>query len=232
MAIWDQYLTETDRAVIAGSGHQAKRGLGERPVLVVIDIQYGFVGVDKPILESIKEYSSSVGERAWRAMEKAKELIDAAHAYNIPVFYTQSGVAPGEEQFDSFARKRSEVPQPAQREHDPYDIVDLIAPSPGDVVIKKRFASGFAGTHMVSYLNVLKADTLILCGFTTGGCVRATAVDGAAYNYNIAVAGDATADRIEVSHAVALLDIDMKYGDVMQTDEIIAYMKSLTKATA
>lgn len=83
-----------------------KRGGGENPVLVIIDAQYAFLGLDAPILESLKVYSNSVGERGWAAARKIAIVLEAARAKGIPVVYTQS--LPGKlgPAFDSFSRKR------------------------------------------------------------------------------------------------------------------------------
>lgn len=224
---WEPLLTDEDRAVLAAGGFGRRGGLGRRPALLVVDAQYGFVGLDAPILESVKVYPTSAGARAWRAVERIVQLRAAARAAAVPVFYSQSGPLPGEDAFDAFAPKVGAVgargptpPFPA------YAIVTPVAPAPGEVVIQKRFASAFFGTPLASFLRRLDADSLVVCGFTTSGCVRATVVDAVSHGYPVVVAADACADRLPLSHAVALLDVDTRYGDVVSTADAAAALRA------
>src|SRR5262249_33482362 len=87
--IWDKYLTERDKQVFAASGYGARGGFGERPALLVVDVNYGFVG-DKPepILESIKRWMNSCGEDGWKAVAVIKQLVAAARQKGVPIIYT------------------------------------------------------------------------------------------------------------------------------------------------
>ena len=87
--IWNQFLTERDKAVFAASGYGARGGFGKRPALLVIDVNYAFCG-DKPepILESIKRWRNSCGEESWPAVAAIRSLIDKCHEKGLPVIYT------------------------------------------------------------------------------------------------------------------------------------------------
>ena len=87
--IWNQFLTERDKAVFAASGYGARGGFGKRPALLVIDVNYAFCG-DKPepILESIKRWRNSCGEESWPAVAAIRTLIDKCHQKGLPVIYT------------------------------------------------------------------------------------------------------------------------------------------------
>ena len=100
-------------------------------------------------------------------------------------------------------------------------IVDKLAPERGDLVIDKSYSSAFYGTPLLSFLIKLRADTLIVTGGTSSGCIRATCVDAVTRNFNVAVVEDCVYDRISVSHKVALLDLWMKYCDVITSEEAI-----------
>jgi nicotinamidase-related amidase len=102
-----------------------------------------------------------------------------------------------------------------------------IEPQTGDIFIGKSKPSAFFGTMLVPYLVDLNADSLLVCGSTTSGCVRATVVDGFSYNYRMAVVKECTFDRFESSHAVNLFDMHMKYADVVAFDETLEYVRSL-----
>ncbi len=232
MAAWDDILSERDRRVITASGHAARRGLGQRPVVFVVDAQEYFVGEKADIFTSIAVYPTSVGEEAWTAVGHIRRLIGAARSRGVPVMYSKSGVKRGEEKFDSFARKRSRDKLDVTRGVPSLevDIVKDIAPEPGEVVIEKRYPSAFFGSPLMSFLNAHGADTLLLVGFTTSGCVRATCVDAMSYNFNVGVVADGCADRLQIAHKASLLDMNMKYADVIGIEEALAYLERIAPA--
>ena len=225
MRIWDDILTPTDQEVIRRGGYGKPRGLGERPALLIIDPQYNYAGADKPILEQIQEWPSGVGESAWRAIERLKPLIHAFREKKRPIIYTrqvQKSMA-----FDGFAAKAVRSPSQYLDGSKGTSIVEAIAPQEGDVVIDKSYASAFYGTPLLSALIKLKVDTLIVAGGTTGGCVRATCVDAISRNFDVAVVEDCVYDRISASHKVALLDLWMKYCDLISSGAAVDYVTRL-----
>jgi nicotinamidase-related amidase len=56
--------------------------------------------------------------------------------------------------------------------------VEGLEPAEGEVVVEKRFPSGFFGTTLASQLAVLGVDTLVICGVSTSGCVRVSKFPG------------------------------------------------------
>ena len=225
MPVWDDILTPTDREVIRRGGYGKPRGLGERPALLLIDPQYNYAGADKPILEQIQEWPSGVGESAWRAVEKLQPLISAFREKMRPILYTrqvQKNIA-----FDGFAAKAVRSSCQYLEGSKGTSIVESIAPQAGDIVIDKSYASAFYGTPLLSVLIKLKVDTLIVAGGTTGGCVRATCVDAVSRNFDVAVVEDCVFDRISASHKVALLDLWMKYCDLISSGAAVDYLTRL-----
>lgn len=89
MRIWEKYLDERDAKIYAGAGLGQTYGLGAKPALIIIDVQYGFTG-DGPerIEESIKKYPTSCGAASWEAVTNIQRVLDAAREINIPVCYT------------------------------------------------------------------------------------------------------------------------------------------------
>jgi maleamate amidohydrolase len=227
--VWDDVLPEEDRLVFEQAGWGKDVGFGEKPVLLVVDVIYNFVG-DKPepILESIKKWRYSCGERGWVGVKYLERLIAAARAKEIPIIYTGMDRRP--DGFDQGAWNWK-----SHRANDASDIkgsfgneiVKEVAPQPQDIYFVKDKPSAFHGTHLLDYLIYLGADTVITTGTTTSGCVRASAVDATQYNFRSIVPEECVWDRSMISHKVNLLDIQMKYGDVKKTDEVIAYFESL-----
>jgi nicotinamidase-related amidase len=225
MHAWEEILTPTDREVIRRGGYGKPRGLGKRPALLIIDPQYNYAGGDKPILEQIQEWPSGVGESAWRAIERLEPLIHAFREKKRPIVYTrqvQKSIA-----FDGFAAKADRSPSHYLEGSKGTSIVEAIAPQEGDFVIDKSYASAFYGTPLLSVLIKLKVDTLIVAGGTTGGCVRATCVDAISRNFDVAVVEDCVYDRISVSHKVAILDLWMKYCDLISSGAAVDYVTRL-----
>jgi len=107
------------------------------------------------------------------------------------------------------------------------EIVKEIAPNKSDLFIEKRKPSAFFGTPLMSHLNMMKADSLIILGSTTSGCVRASAVDALSYDIKVTIPHQAVFDRGEVSHKLALFDLQMKYVDVTDLENVLDYIKKL-----
>jgi nicotinamidase-related amidase len=234
--IWNQFLTERDKAVFAAGGFGARAGFGKRPALLVIDVNWAFCGErPEPILDSIKRWRTSCGEEAWVALDYIKALIDKARAKGLPVIYTTGEGRPDRWDRGSWSWKSSRADEaggaaPAGTNAPPLDgneIVAPIAPGPKDIVIKKQKPSGFFGSNLASFLTLLGADSVIVTGTTTSGCVRATVVDAFSLNYRVVLAEEGCFDRSEASHAVSLFDMHAKYADVVPTAEVLAYFDRL-----
>lgn len=235
--VWDKFLTERDKAVFAAAGFGARAGFGSKPALLVIDVNYAFCGDQpEPILDSIKKYATSCGEDAWRALPIIRTLIDACRAKGVPVIYTT-----GQRRDDGWDRggwgwKRSARPDDEKGADSPKpnrpgnDIMDEIAPGPRDIVIRKLKPSAFFGTPLTAFLNDLGADSLIVTGTTTSGCVRASVIDAFSLNMRIAIVEDGCFDRAQASHAINLADMHAKYADVLPAAEVLAFIESLDVA--
>ena len=108
-----------------------------------------------------------------------------------------------------------------------YRFIEEIAPREGDILIPKRHASAFFGTALASYLVDFGADTVLVAGATTSGCVRATVADAFSYNFHAIVVEECVFDRIGISHDISLFDMDAKYADVVSVDAAIDYLTAL-----
>lgn len=227
MAVWDRIVTDEEREVLRASGFGGRVGFGARPVVFVIDVNYAFCGDrSEPILESIERWPYSCGEEAWRAIPMIVELLRVARSRDVPVFYTTGESMKGSGLERGLWRSKCLRDAPAMTAEIGNDIVAEISPQDGDVVVVKAKSSAFFGTPLISYLNSVDADTILVCGTTTSGCVRATVTDGFSLNYRMAVIEECTFDRVQTSHLVNLMDIDQKYGDVVTLATAIDYLKS------
>jgi nicotinamidase-related amidase len=236
MAIWDGLLTPDEQHVF--DTFIRPKPLGKRPAVLVVDVNYAFVGL-KPeaIVDSVKDYRTSCGERGWRGVANISLLLEVARESGIPVMYT-TGINSGRRGAHWANRARADdsldLLLPDEREHRRIGnrIVDEIAPQPGDAVIQKQGASGFSGTPLVSYLNELDVDTVIVTGTTTSGCVRASVVDAACHNYYVGIVEECCFDRFDISHRVSLMDMHAKYGQVISLTAAREYLRSAEAALA
>ena len=226
--IWEDLLSETDRKVIENAGYGKARGLGDSPLLTVIDCQNNYIGADEPILDQQDRWPAGGGADAWAAVRVARTLLDEARGADVPVLYTRN-VQKRTVRFDSFAGKSTWDKAATLDGTEGSQIVTEIAPHDDDLVLDKSYASAFFGTPLLTYLVGLGIDTLVIAGVSTSGCVRATAVDGVTRGFKVAVVADAVADRIVASHKVALLDMWMKYTDVIDSDTAMTYLRSVGK---
>ena len=204
------FLSDTDRRVVELSGYGIPRGPGTRPALLIVDAQNKFIGPNRPILEVAAAHPLAIGQQAHLAIERIGYLLEYSRSRGIPVFYTVNTLPPNETVFNSFAKKRPAYEQDGRVCADDEAIYPPLAPNKNEWVIHKRYASPFFGTPLLSFLNALDRDTLVVTGFSTSGCIRACCVDAASYNLHPVVAEDAVADRIVSSHLSALLDLNLK----------------------
>lgn len=214
---WDGIIPPEELAIYRQAGWGVPSGIGRRPALLIIDVQYRSMGDQPmPIEEAIITMPTSCGEYGWRAVPHIARLIEVFRELKAPILYPH--VAPkGPHNRGQFETK---VPGVMDVTAHGYEFVAEVAPQPGDILIPKFQASAFHGTALTSYLVGLGVDTVVVTGCTTSGCVRATAVDACALNFKVVVPQDAVYDRSQTSHAVNLFDIASKYADVLPAGEL------------
>ena len=229
--VWDKFLTERDKAVFKASGYGVIGDYGKRPAVLVVDVNYHFTGDrNEPILESIKRWPNSCGEDAWEAIPHLQKLLDASRRKGLPVIYTT-----GTSRADGWDRggwswknsRTGEARRTRQTNLDGNEIVAEIAPAPQDIVIEKLKPSGFFGTPLAAFLNQLGADSIIMTGTTTSGCVRASVIDAFSLNYRITLVEEGCFDRSQASHAINLCDMNAKYANVLPLTDVLTYIDTL-----
>ena len=196
--------------------------VGRNPAVLAIDL-YNKVyrGGSRPVREVNRRYSGSCGEHAWNALEPTVKLFAAARGAGIPVIYTTRHA--DTDGIQSTNRRKS------RETEELYGIKQELAPLPGDLVIYKERASGFFGTPLIAHLRKVGAESLIICGESTSGCVRASTVDAYSYGFHSVVVEECTYDRSPLNHKVNLFDLHHKYADVMHVDEVIAHLDALAR---
>lgn len=197
----------------AGFGRSVPRGL--RPAIVVIDFTYGFTDTAYPTAADMTAQIAAT-----------RRLTDAARARGVPVIYTTIAYHPGELAAYPWLRKATGMAALVEGTR----LVEIDARTgirPGDAVVVKKGASAFFGTALAGLLAGAGVDTVVLCGATTSGCVRASAVDAVQSGFNVLVPRDCCADRAQAPHEANLYDIQQKYGDVTDAEDILAWLSGL-----
>lgn len=225
---WDALIPESDHQTYAKAGFGGPTGFGQRPALLIIDTQYRTTGTQRlPILESMDEFATSCGEVAWAAADRLAPVLALFRDKGWPVLYPH--VAPKNNA--ETGRLATKVPTMWDVTPRGYEFFEPLAPLPGDILVSKKHPSAFFGTSLVSHLVDLQADTLVMAGCTTSGCVRASVVDGFSYNYHVLVPEDCVYDRSETAHRANLFDMAQKYADVMPSADLIARLSSVSART-
>jgi nicotinamidase-related amidase len=207
-------LSEAEK-LYTGIGFSGRSGFGERPALLSIDCNHG---CSDP---SVSPIAISMDAE----LKNIRRVMDVCRAKGFPVVHTT--VVYSDASFRDagwFIKKipALELLRPGSKE---VQFVPEVAPKPGEVVLEKRFASGFYGTNMQSYLTACQVDTVIVTGNSTSGCVRATVVDAVSCGFRVVVPRQCVADRVPLTHLVNLFDMDSKYADVMDVDDVLAHLQ-------
>jgi len=198
--------------------------VGPAPALLAIDLyELAYQGGARPVVEVARKYPSSCGEHAWAAIPATQRLFAAARSAGVPVFYSTRDVRPDSGPRAVVATRRRDTPV----DPEVYRIKAEFAPRPGDVVITKLRASAFFGTPLIAHLTQLGVQTVIVCGDSTSGCVRATAVDAYCHGYHVVLVEECCFDRSILSHKVNLFDMHHKYVDVMHVDEVVTHLDGM-----
>lgn len=230
--IWDAYLSTADSDRLTHTGLTGPEGLGLRPAILVIDASWGFAG-DQPgedILESIRRWPNSCGAESWEAIDRISALCSAGRKREIPVLYTTGRARRDAWDVGSWAWKNSRTgkhaPAPLQ-DRDANEIVSALSPEAHDLIVYKRKPSAFFSAPTATHLRKLGCDSVLLTGTTTSGCVRASAVDAFSHGFKVAAISDGCFDRAQASHAIALFDIAMRYGAVIDSSEAVTHIDGL-----
>ena len=206
---------EQAREVYAHAGLGASVTLGSRPAVLVVDFSCGFTDPE-----------CALGSDLTPQVEATRRLLDVARDRGLPVVFTTIG-------FDASLKDGGLWLQKVPTLGDLQlggrwvEIDERLGRRDDETVIVKKGASGFFGTNLASVLLSQGVDTVILCGATTSGCIRATAIDLLQYGWPTLVPRECVGDRAQAPHEANLFDIQAKYADVVSLEDAIAYLEGV-----
>ena len=197
----------TDYARAGFGGHLP---FGVRPALLVVDVCRAYLDPASPLYAGVED-----------ALAANVTLAAAARAGGVPVVFTRVRYTAGGRDGGLFYRK---VPALAAfLDDNPLgDFDPSLRPLPGEVIVTKQYASAFFGTSLAAMLTALAVDTLLVTGFSTSGCVRATALDALQHGFVPYVVRDACGDRAPEPHEANLFDLHAKYAEVIGLADALA----------
>ena len=198
--------------------------IGQTPALLVIDL-YNLVykGGAKQPHEITAKFPSTCGSYAHNAIKPTQKLIAACRTGGLPIFYISGAYSP--KRVQSTRRFASPITE------GDYDIHEAFAPASEDIVFRKERASVFFGTPLIAHLTQKGINSLIICGESTSGCVRASVLDAYSFGFHISIVEECVFDRSTLAHKVNLFDMHHKYADVMKLDEVLAHLNRLSDLT-
>ena len=187
--------------------------VGQKPALVIVDVVMAYLDPDSPLYAGVEDALASV-----------ERLVKAARQAEILVVFTNVIYAKGGADGGLFFRK-----VPALKSFEAGSPLGAFPPSlqpqDGDLVVTKRYASAFFATHLASSLVAMGIDTVLVTGFSTSGCVRATALDALQHGFAPFVVRDACGDRHPAPHEANLFDLHAKYAQVISEADAIGYLQ-------
>jgi nicotinamidase-related amidase len=189
--------------------------MGTRPAVLVVDFSCGFTDPE-----------STLGSDLSTEVEATRRLLDAARAKGLPVIFTTIGYEPSLKDGALWLQK---VPSLGELQVGGrwVEIDPRLEPREDETIVLKKGASAFFGTNLAAVLVSQRIDSVVLCGATTSGCIRATAIDLLQNGFPTLVPRECVGDRAQAPHEANLFDIQAKYADVVSLDDALAYVESV-----
>lgn len=188
---------------------------GTHPAVLVVDFSRGFTDPE-----------CAMGSDLTKEVEATRGLLDAAREAEVPVIFTTIGF---EENLKDGSLWLQKAPALAELQVGGkwVEIDPRLGRREEETIILKKGASAFFGTNLPSILVSQHVDTVIMCGATTSGCIRATAIDLLQYGYPTLVPRECVGDRAQDPHEANLFDIQAKYADVVPMEDALSYLESV-----
>jgi maleamate amidohydrolase len=187
--------------------------MGSRPAVLVVDFSCGFTDPE-----------CALGSDLTPQVEATRRLLDVAREKGLPVIFTTIGFEPSLKDGGLWLQK---VPSLGDLQLGGHwvEIDPRLAPGSDETVIVKKGASAFFGTNLAAILISQGIDSIILCGATTSGCIRGTAIDLLQHGFPTLVPRECVGDRAQAPHEANLFDIQAKYGDVIELADALDYVR-------
>jgi nicotinamidase-related amidase len=185
--------------------------LGKRPALIVVDMSEGFARAHSPL-----------GGEFTDVIAANKILIDTFRQKRLPIFFT-SVVYYDSSQASVFRQRLPDL-NILQAGSKWVEIAHELQRGASEPIVEKQGPSAFFNTDLAKQLIHAQADSLVVSGLTTSGCVRATVVDGLQHNFPVFVPIEACGDRNLEAQQANLHDMNAKYARVLTMDQLLSLL--------
>jgi len=159
-------------------------------------------------------------------IDNAAALIDCARQRNLPLFYTRH-VNDAQGRDLAFGEPVDAQGRPTTyRAGTPaIEIIEALAPLPGDVVIDKRRYSAFHGTHLAQTLKARGITRLVVIGVLTDVCVMSSLFDAYQHGFELVLAADAcTATTLAAHYSALFILSNWLYGlEIFATAQLLRH---------
>ncbi|MFN0172336.1 MAG: cysteine hydrolase family protein [Bryobacteraceae bacterium] len=218
----------------------------ETAALGVIDMQHYALNPASDLIHTVKAHREELyrqfAAEAGIAVANTARLIECFRGARRRVVYTRHGMLlpdgadlvvrrRGREAaaLESMSGHSGHLPLRGTAGH---QIVDELAPLPGELVLDKNTSSAFNSTSIEMFLRNMGVDTLVLTGVASDQCVFATALDAADRGFHVIIASDATAGFDPGSTRAVQILFGRVWGYVMETSAVIRWMETGEKPSA
>ena len=131
-------------------------------------------------------------------------LYQDARRRNIPIIYVCDCHKQGDPELELWNDHMMEGTWGAQ-------IIQELAPQPGDFIVNKNLFNGFVNTCLQTVLDGLGARTLLFTGWRTDVCVAQTAIEAFYRGFRVAIAEDGVNSTTESEHRQGLAQMQINY---------------------
>ena len=207
---------ETDRPLIA-----------RRTALIIVDMQYldasRDVGFGRQMADNGQ--AAAVNERFNRienmVVPRTQELLGFFRSHGLHVIYLTLG---------SLTEDFSDVPHHMKRMLRELngrvgtresEILDELAPEPGEAIINKTTVGAFASTNLDSHLRYRGIESVLFTGVGTSNCVASTAREAADRGDSVILVEDACTETNADDHERTLLQFRRLFGRTAMTAQVL-----------
>jgi N-carbamoylsarcosine amidase len=215
-------IFSADSKLYRNRGFMRRVGFGKRPALINIDLANAWTRPGNPFTCDGMDV----------IIPGVQRLLAAARSKGIPVVFTTTAYAVTNGPNSDMGLWHHKIPvEVLQLGTEAVAIDERIAPEPGEQVIVKKFASAFHGTYVAGFLRAAGVDTVIVTGVTMAGCVRHTVEEAIGLGFRPIVVRECVGDRVAGAIEWNLFDIEAKFGDVEELEDVLDYLERIAHFT-
>lgn len=204
---------EQVRELYRRAGFSGRVGWGSKPAVLVIDMARAWTDPEEQL-----------GSDTTSCLAATVRAVEAARSNGVPVIFTTMAYDPGQVEIGPVVASKTPHSTLMIRGSERVQLRPELDRRDHEPLVEKPRASAFFGTNVRSMLAGLGVDTVVVVGVSTSGCIRSTCESAFNHNIRAIVPREAVGDRSPTAHAAALMDIDARFADVTDLDDVLAHL--------